>query len=87
MNTSFITVTAHSRWSAVPSTSVFHVEMLKICDSLLTSEVSEMFTVEDQPLISIHANPLYSANIPSTWHQPACVQNTKRLLISGTFCG
>lgn len=46
-----------------------------------------MFIAEDPTLISIHANPLYPANIPPTQHnQLACVQNTACLLISGTFC-
>lgn len=46
-----------------------------------------MFIAEDPTLISIHANPLYPANIPPTRHnQLACVQNTACLLTSGTFC-
>lgn len=39
-----------------------------------------MFTVEDQSLIPIHTNPLYVANIPTTWQSAlVCVQNTEYL--------
>lgn len=46
------------------------------------------FITEDQSLVSVFANPLYTANSPHSWHSHCiCVQNTEHLRIFGSLCG